>query len=202
MCHFRTTLTTKPSTCTLAYSHPTNQCSTSFLSHNTAHTSHKSTCMVIPDSLCTAHSTTLHMYTRQPTYAMFGSNKSLQHNSHSNMEYRPSTASVPPHHLHIQDRSYLLCSVMFNEIAATHNIPHSTAFHMQVTNTRHSCQNGTRCRDGVSLLWCQSYLVFEGSIPMCACFCSENFFLTCCIQQTIISSLSQSAPSHWGLKTK
>ena len=94
--------------------------------------------MVIPDSLCTAHSTTLHMYTRQPTYAMFGSNKSLQHNSHSNMEYRPSTASVPPHHLHIQDRSYMLCSVMFNEIAATHNIPHSTAFHMQVTNTRHS----------------------------------------------------------------
>ena len=43
----------------------------------------------------------------------------------------------------------------------------------------HSWQNGTRCRDGVKLLWCHSYLVwlvFEGSILTCACFHSENFF--------------------------
>ena len=46
----------------------------------------------------------------------------------------------------------------------------------------HSWQNGTRCRDGVNVLWCRSHLVwlvFEGSIPTCAGFRSENFFVTC-----------------------
>ena len=46
----------------------------------------------------------------------------------------------------------------------------------------HSWQNGTRCRDGVNVLWCRSHLVwlvFEDSIPTCACFHSENFFVTC-----------------------
>ena len=43
----------------------------------------------------------------------------------------------------------------------------------------HSWQNGTRCRDGVKLLWCHSWLVFEGSIPTCACFHSEKLFVTC-----------------------
>ena len=44
----------------------------------------------------------------------------------------------------------------------------------------HSWQNGTRCRDGVKVLWCHSHLVwlvFEGSIPTCACFHSENFVI-------------------------
>ena len=39
-------------------------------------------------------------------------------------------------------------------------------------------QNGTRCRDGVKVLWCHSHLVwlvFEASIHTCACFPSENF---------------------------
>ena len=43
----------------------------------------------------------------------------------------------------------------------------------------HSWQNGTRCRDGVNVLWCRSHLVrllFERSIPTCTCFHSENFF--------------------------
>ena len=38
-----------------------------------------------------------------------------------------------------------------------------------------------RCRDGVNVLWCRSHLVwlvFEGSIPTCACFHLENFFVT------------------------
>ena len=46
----------------------------------------------------------------------------------------------------------------------------------------HTWQNGTRCRDGVKVLWCRSHLVwlvFECSIPTCACFRSENFFVTC-----------------------
>ena len=45
-----------------------------------------------------------------------------------------------------------------------------------------SWQNGTRCRDGVNVLWCHSHLfwlVFEGFIPTCACFHLENFFVTC-----------------------
>ena len=47
----------------------------------------------------------------------------------------------------------------------------------------HSWQNGTKCRDGVKLLWCHSHLVwlvFEGSIPTCACFHSETFHLVTC----------------------
>ena len=50
------------------------------------------------------------------------------------------------------------------------------------TNTKHSWQNGTRCRDGVNVLWRRSHLVwlvFEGSIPTCTCFHLENFFVTC-----------------------
>ena len=46
----------------------------------------------------------------------------------------------------------------------------------------HSWQKGTRCRDGVNVLWCHFHLVwllFEGSIPTHACFHSENFFVTC-----------------------
>ena len=45
-----------------------------------------------------------------------------------------------------------------------------------------SWQNGTRCRDGVKVLWCHSHLiwlVFEGSILTCACFRPENVFVTC-----------------------
>ena len=42
----------------------------------------------------------------------------------------------------------------------------------------HSWQNGTRCKDGVKVLWCHSHLVwlvFEASIPTCTRFPSENF---------------------------
>ena len=63
----------------------------------------------------------------------------------------------------------------------TPSTTHPTAFYnppMHTTNTRHSWQNGTRCRDGVNVLQCHSHLVwvvFEGSISTCACFLSENF---------------------------
>ena len=46
----------------------------------------------------------------------------------------------------------------------------------------HSWQNGTRCRNGVNVLWYCSHLVrlvYECSIPTCTCFHSENFFVTC-----------------------
>ena len=87
-----------------------------------------------------------------------------------------------------------------NYIAATHNItyspctstctthpalpfplPSTTLLGTQLTNTKHSWQNGTKCRDGVNVLWYHSHpvwLVFEGSIPTSACFHSENFFVT------------------------
>ena len=44
--------------------------------------------------------------------------------------------------------------------------------------------NGTRCRDGVKVLWSCShsfclFFYFYGSIPTMACFHSENFFGTC-----------------------
>ena len=61
----------------------------------------------------------------------------------------------------------------------------------QLTNTKHSWQNGTRCRDGVNVLWCRSHLVwlvFEGSIPTCACFHSENVLVTCrCVDGSVQS---------------
>ena len=41
-----------------------------------------------------------------------------------------------------------------------------------------SYQNGTRCTDGVKVLWCHSrliWLIFESSIPTCTCFHSETF---------------------------
>ena len=88
---------------------------------------------------------------------------------------------------YIQDRPYLPCSVAIysNYIAAIHNVTYSPCTSIctphPLTNTKHSWQNGTKCRDGVELLWCHSHLVwlvFEGSIPTCACFHSENFFVT------------------------
>ena len=43
----------------------------------------------------------------------------------------------------------------------------------------HTWKNGTRCNDGVKVLWCCFHLiclVFEGSIPTRVGFHSENFF--------------------------
>jgi len=42
----------------------------------------------------------------------------------------------------------------------------------------HSWQNGTRCRNGVKVLWYYFnlvWLVFEASIPTCACFLQKTF---------------------------
>ena len=44
-----------------------------------------------------------------------------------------------------------------------------------------SLQNGTRCRDGMNVLWCHSHLVwlvFEGYIPILV-FIRKTFFVTC-----------------------
>ena len=80
-------------------------------------------------------------------------------------------------------------------ICYTPSTTQPTAFHnppMHTTNAKHSLQNGTRCRDGVKVLWCNSHLVwlgFDSSIPRCACSHSENAFVTCLYTFTLISSL-------------
>ena len=59
--------------------------------------------------------------------------------------------------------------------------------------------NGTRCKDGVKVLWQQSHLVwllFEGSIPTCACFHTENVFVTCQIFIHLPSKYESSAPQE------
>ena len=66
---------------------------------------------------------------------------------------------------------------------------HTTVFHnpilcTQLTNTKHNiCVSGGEMAQDVGMvrvkvLWCHSrlvWLVFEASIPTCACFPSENF---------------------------
>jgi len=68
---------------------------------------------------------------------------------------------------------------------------HNPSLHTTNKHTAYLCkwrQNGTRCRDGVKVLWCHYnlvWLVFEASIPTCACFPSENFLsLVLSIKQT------------------
>ena len=125
--------TAKPSACTLAYSHPLNECITTH--QGTQH--------------CSRHSL---LHTRQPIGAMFSSNDSSQHNWHFNMTYRFSTA----HALHgfcIQDRPHLPCSVpiklqlpttwllhahqhALHAHAALHTpLPSTALLYTQVTNT-------------------------------------------------------------------
>ena len=53
---------------------------------------------------------------------------------------------------------------------------------LHTTNKHKWWQNGTRCRDDVEVLWCHSHLVwliFEASIPTCACFSFRKLFVPC-----------------------
>ena len=144
---------------------------------------------------CSLHSLP---HKRQSISVTFISNKIWQHNLNSQHTIRPITA----HSFCIQDRLYT-CHAQYvattlqspttqhtpcmHPTCTTHTaipspLPSTTLLRTQLTNTKHSWQNGTRCRDGVNVLWCCSHLVrlvFERSIPTCACFHSENFFVTC-----------------------
>ena len=65
----------------------------------------------------------------------------------------------------------------------------------------HSWQNGTRCRDGVNVLWCRSHLVrlvFERSIPTCACFPLENFLGLVCAFFVGIVFRNGKREERWG----
>ena len=113
---------------------------------------------------------------------MFSSNKISQHNINSNIPYRPSTAHAL-HSFSIRQARQTICHAQYsNYIAATHNITHSlctstctihlalttplpstTLLCTELTITNHICvsrQNGTRCRDGVKVLWRHSHLIW------------------------------------------
>ena len=143
---------------------------------------------------------------------MSSSNKISQHKLHSNMLYRPSTA----HALYSFDvctrQTILLCSVAttlqlsttklslhtHEHALHTHDYPPpclpqpSYAHHALTQNTVGKMEQDVGMVESiVHLVW----LVFEGFIPTCACFHSENFFVTC------INSFDSFHNSHFVLKT-
>ena len=84
--------------------------------------------------------------------------------------------------LHCIHPQHTCTSTCTTRPATPFQLPSTTLLCTQLTNTKHSWENGTRCRDGVNVLWCRSHLVwlvFKGSIPTCTCFHLENFFVTC-----------------------
>ena len=110
-----------------------------------------------------------------------------------NIPYRPSTpkslhTGKTDHMCHAQYSNYIVhCHPQYNSLTMHINLhytpsnTHHTAFHnppLHTTNKHKAYwskwwQNGTRCRDGVKVLWCHSHLVqlvFEDSIPTCTCF--------------------------------
>ena len=122
---------------------------------------------------------------------------------HKLILYRPKTAHALQSFC-IQARqtlSAMLSIATTLYISATHNITHSPckstctthpatpttlpSTTLLCTQQAYLCkwqQNGTRCRNGVKVLWCLYHLVwlvFEGSIPTCTCFPSGNFIVTC-----------------------
>ena len=155
----------------LAYSHPLNE-------HCAQH--------------CSFHSL---LHKRQCISAMFSSNKIshklLQHTIQTKLIHSTVFTIKTDYTCHAHYSSYL---------EAIHNVTHSPCtstctpnptlliphclhnYCTQLANIKHSWQNSTRCGDGMKLLWCHSHLVwlvFEGYILTCACFRSENFFVTC-----------------------
>ena len=80
------------------------------------------------------------------------------------------------------DMDYLLCGKLWSGECHVHLVGVNRLSACRKFFGVHSLQNGRRCRDGVNVLWCLSHhvwLVLEGSIPTCACFPLENFFVAC-----------------------
>ena len=94
-----------------------------------------------------------------------------------------TTTAIVGVHVTLHGRQYLhTCIFTYFRICAAILRGNRENVQRGLSNTKHSWQNGTRCRDGVNVLWCRSYLVwlvFEGSIPTCTGFHLENFFVTC-----------------------
>ena len=94
--------------------------------------------------------------------SMSSSNKISEHKLHSNMLYRPSTAHAL-YSFYVCTRQTTSAMLSSNYIPQQNSVSihmnmhytprttHPPAFHnppMHTTNTKHSWQNGTRCRDG------------------------------------------------------
>ena len=109
---------------------------------------------------------------------------------------------------------------MHSNMHYTHSSTLPTTFlnpPMHTTNKhKHSWQNGTRCRDGVNVLychshgvnvlWCRSHLVGwflrVPSLPACTCFHSVNFFCDLCnIRPVRWGGLGGSDNLAWRLTT-
>ena len=162
---------TKPHAYLLAHPQPKNECSTS-LPHNITHPSHTLTWHY---KLTTVHFTPTCVqdntyHTRQPISAMLNSNK------HTPTYHRLTI--LHPIHTFLHTRWTIPATLSSNKVATISNTTyslyttthalhtHATAFHVQdnpllhTTNMhKHSWQNGTRCRDGVKVLWCHSHLI-------------------------------------------
>ena len=127
---------------------------------------------------------------------MSSSNKISQRNLHSNMPYKTHHCSWTPHFLHTRQTISAMLSTattlqppttsltLHAHLHSLHTqhypctpLPSTTLLWTQLTNTRHSWQNPTRCRDGENIEGSSHVvcLVFEGSAPTCAYFNSANF---------------------------
>ena len=95
-------------------------------------------------------------------------------NSQPRTSLREQLHCIYPQHTHSP-----CTSTCTTHPAIPSQLPSTTQLCTQLTNTKHSWQNGTRCRDGVNVLWCRSHLVwlvFEGYIPTCTCFSFRKLF--------------------------
>ena len=99
------------------------------------------------------------LHTRQTIPAMLSSNYIA---STHNITYSPYTSTCTTHP------------------AIPSPLPSTTLLCTQLTNTKHSWQNGSRCRDGVNVLRCRSHLVwmvFWGFHPYMHLFSFGKLFL-------------------------
>ena len=141
--------------------------------------------------LCSLHSLT---HKRRSISVMFSSNKISQHNKLKHT-IQNQHCSCTPQFLHTLKMHHVCHAQYSNYIATTHNInmhytpttthiplPLTTLLCTQLTNTKHICVSGSKMAQDVGMV-CRCcgvipilvWLVFEDSIPTCACFPSENF---------------------------
>ena len=104
---------------------------------------------------------------------MFSSNKISQHTLKLQHTTQTQHCSSTAQFLHALKTDHICHAQYSNYIAATHNITHSPSkrtthppLPMHPITKKHKSylckrwQNGTRCRDGVKVLWCHSHLVW------------------------------------------
>ena len=92
------------------------------------------------------------------------------------------------HHFHIIHSNYVPDCKLSR--ARAEQVPSTTLLCTQITNTRHSWQNGTRCRDGVKVLWCHSHPVWPVfKVPFYMSL-FRKLFVTCVLLLTQVQLMS------------